>query len=372
MPQITCPQCQGFIEAGSHFCRHCAFDLTKQNANSDNTVVTAQPQQRADTKPILLIAGVVCFMVILAIVIFIFKRKASSVDASSTSATTVTTIFKLSDKAQKVEEKIIKGEALSENDISDLSIDELRLLRNAHFAKYGRKYNGPGPLNDYLSSRPWYKPSDSYNDNMLNATDKNNITLILSLEQQANNEISSSNSTVVNNEPVSTPTPTNELSREAIMSLLRNRRDAITMSFDRSQNNTSGSENYERLMKERAINCKKIYPIKWGDQVDTSVYLYKECTPGPNGREFTMNNNSIQLVIGYKVPSQITGISKVDANTAYADVLMVFERTAGYNLYEKYQVIFNPYGTIRPNIQNESRRVLLRLYDDGWRVEQSR
>jgi hypothetical protein len=75
------------------------------------------------------------------------------------------------------------------------------------------------------------------------------------------------------------------------------------------------------------------------------------------------------MVIGNRGPSQVTGISRVDATTAHADVLVTFERTAGFNFFEKNSYIFNPYGTLRLKIQDESRRLLLRLFDDGWRVE---
>lgn len=166
----------------------------------------------------------------------------------------------------------------------------------------------------------------------------------------------------------SSPTPP-ELTREIVLSLLAAQKQPITVSFERGQHETYGRENYERMIADKIINCTKTYPLKMGDQVVTDVYYYSNCTPGANGKDLRVNGTSLDVVIGNKRPSKVTGISKVDSNSAYADVLMVFEQTPGYDLYEKYKVMFNPYGTVRLNVQNESHRALFRLYDDGWRLE---
>lgn len=166
----------------------------------------------------------------------------------------------------------------------------------------------------------------------------------------------------------SSPTPP-ELTRETVLSLLGDRKEPITMSFPRGQHETYGRENYERMIADKIIRCTKTYPLKMSGQVVTDVYYYTNCTPGQNGKGIRVNGSSLDVVIGNKKPSQVSGISKVDSNSAYADVLMTFERTSGYDLYETYKVMFDPYGTARPNTQNDSHRVLFRLYDDGWRVE---
>ncbi|HKO95606.1 MAG TPA: YARHG domain-containing protein [Pyrinomonadaceae bacterium] len=103
----------------------------------------------------------------------------------------------MSDRAKHVEEKILRGEALSNNDLADLSAYELRVLRNVHFARYGRKYEQPG-LGDYFFTRPWYKASETYTDTALTATDKANISLIVEAEKQIGSSTVASNSSFSN------------------------------------------------------------------------------------------------------------------------------------------------------------------------------
>lgn len=114
--------------------------------------------------------------------------------ANTNSASQTSSTLSLGTKGQQVEEKILRGEALSSSDIEGLSKNELRILRNVHFARYGRKYESPG-LGDYFYTRSWYKPNDSYSDNQINQTDKANIDLILKAENGENtsNEIASQN-----------------------------------------------------------------------------------------------------------------------------------------------------------------------------------
>jgi hypothetical protein len=90
----------------------------------------------------------------------------------------------LTDKAKLVEERLVNGETVSESDVQGLSSTELRILRNASFARHGRKYDSPG-LGDYFNKRTWYKPREDYNDNLLTVADKANVKLILAAEQRA-------------------------------------------------------------------------------------------------------------------------------------------------------------------------------------------
>ena len=74
---------------------------------------------------------------------------------------------------------------MTPTDIEGLPPEELRIVRNVHFARYGRKYERPG-LGDYFFTRPWYKPNDAYADGMISSTDKSNIDLILAAEKNSN------------------------------------------------------------------------------------------------------------------------------------------------------------------------------------------
>jgi hypothetical protein len=61
------------------------------------------------------------------------------------------------------------------------SKDELRLLRNMIYAKYGYKFNS-NELNNYFSKFNWYQSAESNVDNALTEIDKKNIALIQEIE----------------------------------------------------------------------------------------------------------------------------------------------------------------------------------------------
>lgn len=161
-----CPKCGGDLAPEAVFCHHCAYKLPSETQ-------AEIPVARTNKLPLILIwvVGIVIVLTVAGILTYQYRLK----NAASSSNNV------MSQRALNLEEKIIHGESLSESDISGLTAHELRVLRNVHFARYGRGYDRPG-LGDYFSSRPWYRPDPSYQDSMINATDKANINLILAEE----------------------------------------------------------------------------------------------------------------------------------------------------------------------------------------------
>lgn len=116
---------------------------------------------------------------ILVLSLFGCTKKTDSA-ISNTNASTV--MLALGDKAKLVEERVVNGEDVNESDIKGLSTTELRILRNAVFARHGRKYDDDG-LGGYFNKRSWYKPRDDYKDTDLTPTDRTNVKTILTLEK---------------------------------------------------------------------------------------------------------------------------------------------------------------------------------------------
>ena len=90
---------------------------------------------------------------------------------------------------------------------------------------------------------------------------------------------------------------------------------------------------------------------------------YLDCKPGPKGELFKLNGFDLTLSIGRKTPS-VAGVSRVDQTSASADVVLVFEPSKGYDVFQRWEQAF-----YKPPIQAEQHTVHLRLYDDGWRIE---
>lgn len=81
------------------------------------------------------------------------------------------------------EAKVIRGSPLDESDLTALSGDELRRLRNAVYARHGRTFDSPD-LQRYFETRPWYRPRSDYSEDSLTATDLANIKLIQTVESR--------------------------------------------------------------------------------------------------------------------------------------------------------------------------------------------
>jgi hypothetical protein len=96
------------------------------------------------------------------------KAAANNSNRNSSSAT---------DPAGRAEAKVVSGAALAAGEITSLSGEELRRLRNAVYARHGRRFDAPD-LQRYFEGRPWYKPRDDYGESELTETDLANIKLI--------------------------------------------------------------------------------------------------------------------------------------------------------------------------------------------------
>ncbi|MCL2651690.1 MAG: YARHG domain-containing protein [Candidatus Azobacteroides sp.] len=66
---------------------------------------------------------------------------------------------------------------LTENDLQGLSKQDLRILRNEIYARHGYIFKSQD-LRDYFSAKDWYHPQYSDVSNLLNTTEKKNVTFI--------------------------------------------------------------------------------------------------------------------------------------------------------------------------------------------------
>jgi serine/threonine-protein kinase len=105
------------------------------------------------------------------------SANANNANAAPTPATIV-----VSEQMMRAEQKIIAGSTLKGEDLSGLTPQQLRLLRNAVFARYGRVFEA-GELQQYFQSRPWYRARRDYNDKALTAVDRANADLVKAYEE---------------------------------------------------------------------------------------------------------------------------------------------------------------------------------------------
>jgi hypothetical protein len=72
---------------------------------------------------------------------------------------------------------------LSVAELRQLSLRDLRLLRNTIYARHGRPFKSE-ILRDHFSGMSWYKVDAAYSDKLLTANDTRNIALIRSVENE--------------------------------------------------------------------------------------------------------------------------------------------------------------------------------------------
>jgi hypothetical protein len=72
---------------------------------------------------------------------------------------------------------------LAPAELRQLSLRDLRLLRNTIYARRGRPFKSQ-ILRDHFEGMSWYKVADGYSDKLLSANDVRNIALIKSVENE--------------------------------------------------------------------------------------------------------------------------------------------------------------------------------------------
>jgi hypothetical protein len=85
------------------------------------------------------------------------------------------------DAVGRAEAKVVRGAQLNESELTTLSREELRRLRNAVYARHGRTFDS-AELQRYFEGRSWYKPRSDYTEAELTEADRANIKLIQTVE----------------------------------------------------------------------------------------------------------------------------------------------------------------------------------------------
>ena len=85
-------------------------------------------------------------------------------------------LFSLSVTAQLKDCATCSTQVIKEQQISKLSIDELRFLTNDLYARKGYKFKDY-EISNYFNEKPWYKPVSDNSKVKLNAVEEQNVKL---------------------------------------------------------------------------------------------------------------------------------------------------------------------------------------------------
>ena len=83
----------------------------------------------------------------------------------------------------KLREKI-SNELITEEMVSGLFVEDLRVLRNEIYAKRGRVFKDP-MLQKYFAAQAWYQPNPEFKDENLSETESKNLAVIKQVEENS-------------------------------------------------------------------------------------------------------------------------------------------------------------------------------------------
>ena len=86
--------------------------------------------------------------------------------------------------------ELFENRLISERMLHGLSLNELRLLRNEIYARHGRQFQALW-LSQYFYSQPWYQPVETFKDEDVSGTDKQNVETIVAYEKKIHDNLGS-------------------------------------------------------------------------------------------------------------------------------------------------------------------------------------
>jgi hypothetical protein len=132
MSAVTCPNCGNLVDADARFCKFCAHSLIQTHEQTPQSDDTANAGTPVNSTTLLILGGIaVCLIIAVVVSIYIYRKSGTKpVDISVSS--TPTPAPTMGERAKQIEDKIVKGEAISDNDISGLgSVDIVSAAKSA-------------------------------------------------------------------------------------------------------------------------------------------------------------------------------------------------------------------------------------------------
>ncbi|HEX3557809.1 MAG TPA: YARHG domain-containing protein [Pyrinomonadaceae bacterium] len=93
-----------------------------------------------------------------------------------------------SDAFKKAEAVDFSKQKVSREELKDLELSDLSLLRGVVFGRHGRVFK-ERDIQAYLKEQPWYKPDPNFSNSALNETERANLDLIRELEADKHDQI---------------------------------------------------------------------------------------------------------------------------------------------------------------------------------------
>ena len=93
-----------------------------------------------------------------------------------------------SDTFKKLQAVDFTKQKVARDDLKDVELYELSLLRGVVFGRHGRVFK-ERDIQAYLKDQPWYKPDPNFKNESLNERERTNLDLIRELEAEKHDQI---------------------------------------------------------------------------------------------------------------------------------------------------------------------------------------
>ncbi|MGG1678242.1 YARHG domain-containing protein [Neobacillus sp. NRS-1170] len=194
-----CTNCGEKLSESSKFCTNCGLKVAKDNIDMSSPLKTRMEKKKNRSKT-RLIAGVGSITGLLLVISVTLMVKDFHKPESKSNAAATKTMDHSKDKAvENKDQSSHESSNLSasdhilpasdkrvmrEEDITNLTKEQLRLARNEIYARHGHVFKSQD-LQNYFSSKSWYHPDPSF-DGSLNEVEKENVDFIKAREDSPN------------------------------------------------------------------------------------------------------------------------------------------------------------------------------------------
>ncbi|HZS10411.1 MAG TPA: hypothetical protein VFD58_36615 [Blastocatellia bacterium] len=156
----------------------------------------------------------------------------------------------------------------------------------------------------------------------------------------------------------------NTLTREKALSLLAGKKLGTVKMSIRLNNSSKCNDPqskvwYDKFIKDGVLTCK------WSTFPLCPNGAWDRCETGNGAQGMDVTGS---FIAGHREAKSIEGISKIDGQTAIANVVTTFKPTS--EIYSKYKDFFDydEPGTTQRLAKDGLIKAHFRLYDDGWRL----
>lgn len=186
-----CPNCGNEIDTEDVFCSNCGSQIIPTDkddtASKDNNENKGETGRKTSGKKIIIgviLAVIICGLIFIGLYFFAFSHNAKEAKETESNPNDITQTENTD--LEEDDEYIFPNsdtEYLTDEDVSDLTADELALARNEIIARHGRIFTDER-YKSYFESKSWYEGTvqpeefDANYENELNDIEKANIELI--------------------------------------------------------------------------------------------------------------------------------------------------------------------------------------------------